>query len=259
MTALDDLYLNLDSVRPYSCCSELCLDTDYTPVYVGPSYGRLQKILFVGQDSGKCISQWAGRTCTTEKWSRLVFDDRRGVSPKETLSAHLAGCVWATAVILRLSCDNECRTRCSNKNIEACALANFAQTNAVKCVDRTDTRKFRAHHRIGPCMKHNLFREIEALKPDLIALQGRDRKTGHIHEDFRREIEAQKRGHRETRYENVDTMDWKSTGWTGRSVIASLAHPSAIGKALTQQARDKERQILLQARQLLDAKATSAG
>lgn len=213
--------------------------------------------MFVGLDSGTYISRWAGKRATAATWSELVFSDRRGENP-EKFNAHFSGCVRATAILLTLSCEAQCKKQCSNKSLETCALANFAQTNAVKCVERKDKSEFRARHRIQQCIKQNLFGEIEVLKPGIVVLQGRN-KQGHIHGDFFREIEAQKCGRLKLphEHENVEVVDWDLPKWTGRSVVACLMHPSARGLALTQQSRDKEREILLQVLRALDGETAS--
>lgn len=246
MTELDDLYSQLDEVRPQSCCSGLSLDDCYTPVYVGPSYpGSKKKILIVSLQSKTSVSHWVPEP-TTKRWSERLFEEWHGSKP-EPRNRHIPGCIWQSAILPQLDCETLCGSCCSGKEPEVCALANFAQTNAVKCVQAKENPEFKDKHLIQRCMKQNLFREIEVLKPDAILLQGHDN-----HRGFLKEIKEQEYGHLEMRSDNVAAVKWNFPRWTGRSVVAFLKHPSALGWALTQQSRDSENEILSRARRVLD-------
>ena len=93
--------------------------------------------------------------------------------------------------------------------------------------------KFGAEQRITACMAMNLFGEIELLQPDVIVLQGRNRKSGQIYNGFERELQRAKWGSVTIDEEGLmGTITWTRGQLNGRkTVLVRLAHPSARGKS----------------------------
>jgi len=228
------LLSRLDSIRPQSCCSDLPTAC-YHPAYVGPHYGDKAKILFVGLDSG--TSDGIAKPLTAKEWQSSVFLDgyrkQEGKKRNEAWNAHYRGCVRTASAILKMACESECGTACGLKPSSECALAYFAQTNAVKCATPKIGMAFVAEHRIAACMAMNLFGEIELLQPDVIVLQGRNRDSGHIHKDFERELAAGHWGTLAIEEESpVGTITWSRGPMAGgKTILALFSHPSAKGKS----------------------------
>jgi len=228
-----DLLSRLDLIRPSTCCSELPANC-YRPAYVGPHYGDGAKILFVGLDSG--TSDGATKPITTKEWQSLVFSGYRKQEDKKASApwnAHYRGCVRTASAILKMACESECGSACRHKPASECVLAYFAQTNAVKCAPPKRGMKFAAESSIKTCVETNLFAEIEILQPDLIVLQGRNKKSGHIHKDFEHELELRHWGTLAIDEESlVGTITWTNGSMRGRkTVLAQFSHPSAKGKS----------------------------
>lgn len=229
-----NLMSRLDSIRPSSCCSDLA-PACYRPAYVGPHYGEKTKILFVGLDSG--TSDGIPKVLTAKEWQSTVFSDgyrNQGETNKvQSWNLHYRGSAKTASAILKMACASECDGACSVKPSLECVLSHFAQTNAVKCAPPKRGMAFIANRRIATCMAKNLFSEIELLKPDVIILQGRNRNSGHIHEDFQRELAAGHWGTLAIDDENlVGVITWCFGAMEGRkTVLAMFSHPSARGKS----------------------------
>jgi uracil-DNA glycosylase len=225
----------LDAIRPSQCCSDLP-DNCYRPAYAGPNYGEKTKILFVGLDPGTSETDGVRKTFTADQWQRFVFFDgyRKQKNKKnESWNGHYRGCVRIASTLLRMACEQDCRSACRLKPTSECALSYFAQTNVVKCASPKSGMSFAAERKITVCIATNLFGEIELLQPNVIVLQGRNRKSGRIYNDFERELEGAKWGSLTTDEERlVGTITWTRGRLEGRkTVLVCLAHPSARGKS----------------------------
>jgi len=229
-----DLPSKLDLIRPSSCCSDLPAAC-YRPAYVGPQYGQKARILFVGLDSG--TSDGIPEPLAAKEWQRAVFTEgyrkQQGANGNWAWNAHYRGCVKTASAILRMTCESECGTRCILKPTSECALSYFAQTNAVKCAPPKVGMSFIAEHRIATCMAANLFTEVDVLRPDVVVLQGRNHNSGHIHEDFQRELIAGKWGELAIELDSlVGIITWSRGEMAGlKTVLATFIHPSAKGKS----------------------------
>jgi hypothetical protein len=229
---VNEIQFRLDSIRPSSCCSDLS-EHCYCPAYVGPLYGTKTRILFVGLDSGTSLEEGFPKTYQAKGWSDSVLGYRQqGEKRTRTWNPHYRGCVRTADAILKMDCEPACEYACRAKPLSACVLPYFSQTNAVKCVAPKKGMAFYAHNRIVECMGRNLFAEIEVLQPEVIVLQAKNRGSGHIHEDFIRELERAKWGCLSVDEENlVGTIAWTRGQLTGRkTVVAFFSHPSALGK-----------------------------
>jgi len=187
----------------------------YCHTYLGSSYGKGTRILFVGLDHGNDY-----RTADANDRRRGIVhwyqEKRHGWNP------HYRGCIAVAVGILELKCSVDCRHRCCLKPDEDCALCQFAQANAVRCTGADGGMTFSRHDRIRDCLPL-VFREIEVLRPRVIILQGRNRGSGHIHRDF--QAEARKRGRwEETSNEYVGNIIWNGTGQA--ALVVSLRHPA---------------------------------
>ena len=231
-----DLLSRLDSIRPLACCSDLP-ESCYRPAYVGPHYGERTKILFVGLDSGTSGTDDVPKALTAREWQCRVFSDgyrkQEGKKRNESWNDHYRGCVRTASAILGMACESECSSACRVKPSSECALSYFAQTNAVKCAPPNSGMAFVAGHRIQHCMPKNFFGEVEVLQPDVIVLQGRDRRSGHIHKDFERELTSENWGSLAIEEESlVGAITWTRGKLAGRkTVLALFSHPSARGKS----------------------------
>jgi uracil-DNA glycosylase len=232
----NDISSQLDSIRPLSCCSDL-REPDYRPAYVGPLYGDKTKILFIGLDLGTSDdARFRSKSPSAREWGDLIFHEYRtpekNKSRNRSWNDHYRGCVRTAAAILKTNCESECGTSCQGKPRVECTLSYFSQTNAVKCAPPKVGRAFKAHHRIRECMARNLFAEVEILQPDVIVLQGRNRNSGHIHEDFENQLASASWGSLAMDAEGlVGTIAWTRGQLSGRrAVLALFAHPSARGK-----------------------------
>lgn len=203
-----------DSICPCGVVEPTCSGT-----YVGPAYDASGvRILFVGLDQGQGV-KWS--PLQTLRWYR---EDRK------PWNLHYIGCIRVAAEILNLGCESECQKRCSVLPEKECALCQFAQGNAVRCVEaHKKSMESRSQERIRQCLPL-LFEQIEILRPTVIVLQGRNR-SGHIHEDFKKELRDGAWGSLEmAEGEIVGRVAWHRFGtFTGRTVIAFFRHPSALG------------------------------
>jgi hypothetical protein len=228
-----NILAELDSIRPTSCCSGLP-PACYCPAYVGPHYGDKTKILFIALDAG--TSDGVENPMTAKEWQSSIFIGgyrEKQLGKSNPWNAHYRGCIKTASAILKIPCESECDVACRIKAPSECALAYFAQTNVVKCVPPKKGMRFEAEDRIARCMPLHVFREIEPLQPDVIILQGRNRGTGHIQEDFQREIVTGQWGTLAMDDGDlVGTITWTRGLMAERkTVLASFAHPSARGKS----------------------------
>jgi hypothetical protein len=133
---------------------------------------------------------------------------------------------------LGLECEPSCRDRCAKMASSECALLQFSQANAVRCVGPNEpNNRSRSQERVAKCLPF-LFGEIGILQPNVIVLQGRNEGTGHLQQSFRNELERGVWGRFEDEeVSRVQTIKWlKYDGWAGPSWLASLYHPSAQGR-----------------------------
>src|SRR5579864_609844 len=188
--------------------------------------------MFIGLDSGRSLEEWYPEIAGTLAWREIVCGGYRAADPKkpENFNWHYRGCVSVASRLLNLPCKDTCHKKCALHNDADCALAHFAQTNAVKCVETKSTMTFAAHTRIAKCMPANVFAEFEILQPHAVVLQGRNLQTGHIHVDFERAIAETGTGSVEFQDDGrIGMVNWHFSTWAGKSVLLSLTHPSALG------------------------------
>lgn len=226
----NNIQYQLDLIRPSPCCSDLP-EACYCPAYVGSLYGTKTKILFVGLDAGTSLEEGFPKTYKTKDWAKSIGECYR--EPRNTTWDPLyRGCVRAAGAILGMNCQDTCVDACRIKPSSECVLSYFSQTNAVKCVPPKKGKDFYSQDRIVECMGKNLFAEIEVLQPDVIVLQGKNRRTGHIHEDFVHELKIANWGSLSIAEENLlGTIEWARGKLCGRkTVLALFTHPSARGK-----------------------------
>jgi hypothetical protein len=219
----------LDGIRPAECCSSITewKQDWYQPTYVGPRYGAKHKILFIGLDRGSGV----GRCHSVGSWQREVYHGKRNGDP---LNPHFNGCVQTAAAILRMPCVGSCSGFCINKDPQECVLSYFAQTNCVKCAPPGKKEMaFQNTDRISRCLGSNIFREIEVLQPDVIVLQGKNLRSGHIHNDFGEQLKNGGWGDSlSTDDTSVKLIRWERRTLADRwpSILLELRHPSARGK-----------------------------
>lgn len=205
---------------PNSNCPCGVVEPASSGTYVGPAYDASRvRILFVGLDQGLGVNWNPLETL------RQYRDDRK------SWNLHYIGCVRVAAEIVNSECRVKCQKKCSTFSEGECALCQFAQGNAVRCVEaQKKSMRFHSEKRIHKCLPL-LFEQIGILRPDVIVLQGRN-KSGHIHEDFKKELREGAWGLLEiTEAEVVGRVTWHRFGiFTGPTVIAFLLHPSARGR-----------------------------
>lgn len=226
-----DLIAVRENVPPAANARCQCgLGTNFRSVacYVGPEYAQaVRRIMFVGLDSGQ--GWWKRLANAREVQSELVAKFRDG---GVRWNPHYAGCVRVAASVLGLGCGSTCKEKCRKKTSSECALLCFSQANAVRCVHSNERNSdCRSQERVKNCLPF-LFKEIGVLKPDVIVLQGRNKRSGHLQVSFRNEIERGLWGQFEGQeHAHVQTIRWfKYDGWTGPTQLASLYHPSARGR-----------------------------
>ncbi len=196
--------------------------------YVGPHYDtRFPRILFVGLDSGR---GWGEPLVNVHSVQEERVKDCR--EEQQAWNPHYKGCVRTAAAILGLDCERDCKQNCAKKESLECAFLRLSQANAVRCVgvDEKDS-DCRSQNRVAKCLPY-LFSEICILRPDVIVLQGRNQRTGHLHKSFRQELGRGEWG--ELQGEELDLVQeirWlKCDAWQGPTWLASLRHPSSLGR-----------------------------
>ncbi len=112
------LLANLNALRPATgCCSPGT--SGYCATYVGPLYGRRERLLLVGLDHGSA----GPKDETAESRQQQILKYRSG----KPWNQHYRGCVRVAAEIMGLACKDECRDQCRGANEADCALCCFAQ------------------------------------------------------------------------------------------------------------------------------------
>jgi hypothetical protein len=195
--------------------------------YVGPSYATSRhRILFVGKDQGldnrsydaKASRDWILKTYREngDRWSR-------------GRNRYTVGCIRVAAEILDLAYKLDCLKKCSLKPEKDCVLCNYAKGNAVRCVE-CDKKSMACESdlRVEKCFRY-IFKQLPILRPEVLILQGRNKGTGHIHEDFKNELERGDWGSLDMLNDGiVGTITWRGLdAYDGPAVVAFLQHPSA--------------------------------
>lgn len=224
MTALTEIYAALDAIRPQQCCSpDLDVLTCYRPAYVGPEYaGAKPRIMFVGLDPGTGERDNPTVALSAESWAGQIFEGKR--NGHDRLDDHYKGCVRAAGWLLGKDCEH-CRSIgfCSVKTPRECSLAQFCQTNAVKCAPMKKGKEFVGAKRIKNCLPIGVVREIEVLRPNIIICQGR---RNHMKGIFLHFVQANGSASIDFKSEFIGTVEWNSQAWKGHSALAFLRHPS---------------------------------
>lgn len=188
----------------------------YCHTYLGPRYGcdSCVRLLIVGLDHGN-----GRRTESAAERRRGIINYREGGTE---WNFHYQGCIRVSGLIFGSDCAEHCQARCARKPESECTLLHFAQANAVRCSKATGGMAFNRGNRVSDCISL-LFSEVQLLRPDVIVLQGRNRRSGHIQVDFK--TEACQRGEwTDTSDEHVSRIMWRGADCS--TVILSLRHPS---------------------------------
>ena len=205
---------------PRACCG-LLTTPSFGATSVGPFYGiRAPRILFVGKDHGDADS--SAPTPRDRREGILRYYRPGGSIGTRPWNPHYRGTVALAARVLNLTCATSCLRRCANADPETCTLYQFAQANAVKCVEASKTsRRFQGHHVIARCLPL-LFDEIHMLEPHVLVLQSSEK--GFVWH-FRNEVEKCGRLSPVERSEAVVKCDWNRGG---ASLIWFNRHPAYL-------------------------------
>ncbi len=201
--------MSVEGKRCVGCNSE----NSYCATYIGPRFGELRKILFVGLDHGQ------GECPTRTERAAEVVNGYRNSTGVAQWNLHYKGCVWVASVILDLPCREQCKDGCAKLEQKSCALLHFAQANAVKCVSpESKEMRFLQARRIPDCLAL-AFEEAVELQPDLIVLQSAS--IEDLFYDLLRE-----RGNVSGIDDFTGSVVWNSSG--KKSLVLTVRHPAAF-------------------------------
>jgi len=212
--------LDKNAIESFDClhrCSTCESPDKYCATYIGPQFGIDGKptIYFLGLDGGKDDGHVKPNV---EEWRRAVLanyrDEQNGWNP------HYRACIKIAADLLGMSCETLCQHKCAGHPHDLCALSQFAQGNAVRCVKAENpTMEFSQHHLIPSCLLLGI-EEIADIQPDVIILQSRN-----CLEDKFYELLGPSFGTfaKETYTEHSGVFNWKNQKL---SIVVSTHHPS---------------------------------
>jgi hypothetical protein len=193
-------------------CAACHPEDDYCATYIGPLFGHLKTILFIGLDHGQ------GRCLTRAERASGIVEYYRDSPKAAPWNLHYKGCLWMASSILDLPCSQLCQERCAKHEQESCALLHFAQANAVKCVSsESKEMRFVQGRRIPDCLPLG-FEEALELEADLLVLQS------PTIEDFFYDL-VRERGSVTEVDEFTGLVRWNVSERT--SVILTTHHPSS--------------------------------
>lgn len=203
---------------PRQCC-KLLASPSFCATYVGAHYGtRSPRIMFAGKDHGNADGSAPTPAARREG---VVGYYRAGESAAaRPWNPHYRGTISLTAQLLTLPCAPACAKRCAKENPENCALYQFAQANAVKCVELSKTsRRFQGQNVVAGCLPF-VFDEIRVLEPHVLVLQSSET---HFVWHFRNELSNHGRLIPLPDSEAVARCEWNQGGTT---VIWFNRHPA---------------------------------
>lgn len=209
---------DLNSNNQIDRCAACQNPRGYCATYVGPLFQESgRKIVFIGLDAGD--SSNPEENPAEVQVRRVTYYRVNGTE----WNWHYKATVAMVADLLGLSgCAGQCQQRCARLQDSGCALLQFAQGNAVKCVkDEHPSRQFDQQDMIPHCLPQ-MFEELSRIQPEVIVLQGQS-----MEDEFYDLMRAngthtsERLSKQEQTYAGI--MTWRSTG--SKSIVVTMHAP----------------------------------